>query len=283
MKLPEGIHAGIPMEDYLSDCTPGPGVQSTNLKHLASRCPKYAFARWSGNAARIQDRSTDATEFGTAAHKYIVEGPDEFAKRYVVKPLGHDGRTKEGKAWLAANAGKDYVSDADMEALRRMADMIKVHPTAGLALRSGTAEVTAIVQDKETGLWLKCRPDYLTPRLAIDLKTTENNGVEAFGAQAWKLKYHLSAAMTLDVLQQLGQPVAFAFLSVEKAQPYVPALRALSERFLLAGQLLYRRSLRRFADCLSSGKWSGYSDEVETIGVTAWQDKEIDMLIQEAA
>lgn len=278
--LDRGIHADVPMETYLSDCTPGPGVQATNLRHLFDRCPAYAFARWAGNPARVEEDGTEATAFGTAAHTFIVEGRDAFDARYAVKPAGLRLSTKAGIAWKEDHAGMEHIDTDDLDALERMAAMINAHPVARLALRNGIAEQTAVVQDKETGLWLKCRPDYLTPRLAINLKTTVNNGAEAFALQAWKLRYHVSAAMTLDILTALDHPALYAFLSVEKTPPYVPALRALSDRFLVAGRLIYRRALRRFADCLASNRWPGYSDEVETIGVNAWQDREIDLLIE---
>lgn len=281
MKLTAGIHADVPMTDYLGQPAPGPCVQATDLKRLHERCPAYAFARWTGNPACIDDEhDTDATAFGTAAHCYLVEGAEKFHSLYAVKPEGHDGRTKEGKAWLAAHAAATFISADDFDALQAMARMINAHPMARLALRDGIPEATAIVQDPETGLWLKCRPDYLTPRLAVNLKTTMNNGADAFGRQCWSLGYHVSAAMTLDILARLGRPVPYAFLSIEKVPPYVPAVRALSDRFIVAGRLIYRRALRRFADCLSNGKWPGYSDEVETLSPTAWQDREIDTLIE---
>lgn len=278
--LPAGVHAGVSFKDYLGQCAPGPVVQATDLKRLHDRCPAWAFARWSGNAAAVDDGDTDATLFGSAAHAFIIEGEDVFRARYSVKPDGLNLATKEGRAWKEENGGKPYVSADDFAAIRAMQRMIAVHPMARLALRDGMPEATGIVQDKETGLWLKCRPDYLTARLAVNLKTTADNGREAFGRQAWNLGYHIGAAFTMDILARLDRPVPYAFLSIEKSPPYIPAVRALSDRFIVAGRLIYRRALRRFADCLSSGKWPGYAEDVEQLSPNGWMDREIDSLIE---
>jgi hypothetical protein len=254
-------------------------VQTTDLKRLHDHCPAYAFARWSGNPAAIQSTSSAAMDFGTAAHTLLLEGEAVFMARYAIRPDGHDGRTREGKAWNAANFGKEHINAEDLTAIRAMARTINAHPTARLALRGGHPEVTAIHRDSETGLWLKVRPDYLTPALAVNLKTCRDNGKDAFTRQSWSLGYHIGAAMSMDVLRALGRDVPYAFLTVETEPPYIPAVRVLSDELIQAGRLIYRRALRRWADCLSSGRWPGYADDVETLHPTGWMSKEIEFLM----
>lgn len=279
-KLTAGVHQGVDFPTYLAQCAPGPVVQATDLRRLHERCPAWAFARWSGNPAKVEDGDSDATAFGKAAHAYLIEGATVFHARYAVKPAGLNLSTKVGIAWKAEHEGRERIDAEDYDAIQAMARMIAAHSMARLALRDGLPEATAVVQDKETGLWMKCRPDYLTTRLAVNLKTTADNGADAFARQAWSLGYHIGAAMTSDILAALGRPVPYAFLCVEKSAPYIPAVRALSDRFLLAGRLIYRRALRRWADCLSSNRWPGYSDGVEVMSLMPWADKEVDNLIE---
>lgn len=280
--LQPGIHERVPMLTYLDQCAPGPCVQGTDLKRMIERCPAWAFARWSGNPDAIEEPDTEATAFGRAAHTYLLEGAQKFHRIYAIKPAGLNLTTKEGRAWKEQHTDAERIDEEDFDAIVDMQQAIGRHEWASAALSNGKPEVTAIVQDKETGLFLKCRPDWLTDRLAVNLKTAKDNGADAFRRQSWKLKYHLSAALTEDILKALGEPRTVALLPVEKSAPYIPVLRAPSERHMLAGRLLYRRALRRWADCLSSGKWPGYADDrVEQMESAPWEDREIDALIEQ--
>jgi hypothetical protein len=154
-----------------------------------------------------------------------------------------------------------------------MAIGLTMNPGTAHAFEEGRAEVTAIVQDKETGVWLKARPDYLRPGLAINYKTTRSAEKGRWMRQAWDLGYCVSAALTSDVLQQLGERVHYCFVTQEKTVPYLATARVLSDDHLQAGRMIYRRALQRFADCAAKGQWPGYADGVETIPYPPWAER----------
>src|SRR3546814_18777995 len=54
----------------------------------------------------------------------------------------------------------------EAEIVRQVADAIGLHDVAKLAMKGGDPEVTLVWQDEETGVWLRCRPDFL-PRSVL--------------------------------------------------------------------------------------------------------------------
>ena len=118
--LGEGLHYDVPMDVYHGNCAAGPSVSGSVLFDLHSTCPAKAIARHYLSPWPREDSDTKATAFGSAAHAMILEGPEVFAERYIVKPDGFDGRTKEGKAWMADNANRQAVSAKDFAMIQAM-------------------------------------------------------------------------------------------------------------------------------------------------------------------
>jgi len=271
--LGEGIHANVPMETYHGNCCAGPSVSGSVLYTLHESCPAKALSRHYLSPWPQEDDSSDAKDFGTAAHCYLVEGKEAFAARFVVKPEDMSFATKEGKAWKAENEGREIVTFREFEKITGMAIGLASNPGAMGAFSEGAAEMTAIWQDPETGLWLKARPDYLRKGLALNYKTTKDAAAEPWKRQAWNLGYHVSAALCVDILKALGEPSHYAFVTQEKTAPYLCAVRVLADDFLEGGRMIYRRALRKFADCIAADKWPGFADGVETIPLPAWADR----------
>jgi PDDEXK-like domain of unknown function (DUF3799) len=272
--LSAGLHADVPMEFYHGHCCPGPSVSGSILYTLHSSCPAKALAsHYLSPWGNTREESSPAMEFGSAAHCYICEGKAVFAERYAIKPADYDGRTKAGKDWLAANAGKPVIAFRDFEKITGMAIGVASNPHAHAAFTEGAPEMTGIWQDAETGIWLKVRPDYLRKGLAINYKTARDAATEPWKRQAWNLGYHVSAALCVDVLKALGEPALYAFVTQEKDAPYLCGVRVLADDFLEGGRMIYRRALRTFADCVAADKWPGFSDGVETIVLPPWGDR----------
>lgn len=272
-RLGEGVHHGVPMDFYHGDCCPGASVSGSVLWALHEGCPAKALASHYLSPWPREDDSTPAKAFGIAAHTLILEGPAVFAERYVVKPDDFNGRSREGKEWMAENAAKEAITADQFKTLAAMRRAVEEHPTARNAFLSGAPEVSLITKDEETGIWLKARPDYLRDHLAVNYKTDRNAAPGMFQRTAWNLGYHISAALTVDVLTKLDRPAHYAFIVQEKEPPYLIAVRVLSDDFLEGGRMIYRRALRTFADCLASGKWEGYGDAPQTTALPAWADK----------
>jgi len=271
--LGEGLHPDVPMDTYHGNCCPGPSVSGSVLFTLHETCPARALAKHYLSPWPREEDDTEAKDFGTAAGVYLVEGPEAFAERFVVKPEDMSFSTKEGKAWRAANEGRELVSFAEFEKIKGMAIGLQQNEGTAAAFTEGRPEVTGIYKDPETGIYLKSRPDWLRPGLAINYKTAKSAAKNRFMRQAWDLGYFVSAAVCVDVMKGLGQPVHYCLLPQEKKVPYLSKAYVLTDDYLQGGRMIYRRALQKFADSLAAGKWEGYGDEVGTLPYPPWAER----------
>ncbi len=273
--LGEGLHANVAMETYLGNCCPGPSISGSILFEMrdGEGCPAKALARHYLSPWPREDDDTEAKAFGIAAHTYLIEGKEAFAERFAVKPEDMSFSTREGKAWRAENADRQIVTFKEFEKIAGMAIGLSMNAGTAHAFAEGRPEMTAIWKDPETGIFLKARPDYLRNGLAINYKTAASAAFEPFMRQAWNLGYFVSAAVCVDVMKGLGEPVHYCLLPQEKTIPYLSKAYVLTDDYLVGGQMIYRRALRKFADCLAAGKWDGYGDEVGTLPYPPWAER----------
>lgn len=288
--LEAGIHKYVPMTEYLGQPCKGPAVQGTDLKRLWDECPAYAWGLWSGNPNHFEDEETPATGFGTAFHMLLLE-PEEFKAAYALAPEGMNFTTKEGRAFKAEAeaAGREVIAHKAFLRMQRMKDEIAAHRIGRLILeRKAKAEATMIARDPETGLWLKCRPDLLmpdAPALTVNLKTANKPNPRAWQRQASDLGYHISAAFTRRVAKLLGlhDALPYAFLVVGSKAPHLPFVATLKDSAMAWGDLIVTRALRTFADCLESGKWPGYADDVIEIDLPPWEEARLQKMHEAGA
>lgn len=275
--LGEGLHYDVPMEIYRGNCCPGPSVSGSVLEEMrdGEGCPAKALARHYLSPWPRDDRDTPAKAFGRAAHAYLMEGEEVFFERYAVEPEGQDGRTKEGKAWLAANVDRARISFKDFETIKGMKIGLDMNAGTAAAFTEGRPEVTAIWKDTETGIWLKSRPDWLRKGLTINYKTAECAAYEPFMRQAWNLGYFVSAGICVDVMRALGEPGHHCFIAQEKTVPYLAKAWVLTDDYLQGARMVYRKALRQFADCISTGRWEGYGDDVGALPYPIWAERKL--------
>ena len=140
---------------------------------------------------------------------------------FVVRPDGLDGRTKEGKAWLAENEGKNILKPDEAAALARMRERVPSEIAAmfEFARNPDCFQLVGRVS-LAAGLSIQCRLDMLIAALAYDLKTT-SAPLEEFGRSAFKYGYHIQAGWYMLVCQLVGYPLSgFRFIVTETKSPY---------------------------------------------------------------
>lgn len=255
-----GLYEGVPFDLYHGDLCDSLSVSASTLVTLAGTCPARAWAHHYANPDHVPNEDTEATDFGSAAHAFIVEGEKAFYDRYAVKPPGLNLATSQGRLWKAAHGGQEAVSADNFEHIQGMREALMRHPHARMAFRLGRPEISVAARDAETGLWLKARPDYWRLGLAINYKTTRTGNREQWRRQARALRYHASAAFCVDLLAALDEPANYAFVVQEKTPPYLVAVRVLTDQSLDAGRAIYRNALQRFAECFRANDWPGYPD-----------------------
>lgn len=263
----------LSFEDYFSDCCDGHSVSSTGLKLIEAKSLAHYWWHSPLNPQRPVIDSA-AMSFGRACHSWVL-GEPVFARHFAISPF-EDFRTKEARAWRDGET-RTIIKAVQFDAIKAMTAGIQAHPLLRNAFANGKPERSIIFKDRETGIWIKTRPDWLpdTLRFVPDFKTTISAKPDAFAAQAFKLGYHQSAALCLDGLREvLGwKDATYYFVAQEKDPPYVALPFTIRDTDIEMGRMLNRSALRKLARALDSGKWPAYADGATEIEMPAWQEK----------
>lgn len=274
--LPLGIVRGMSAERYHAI----PAMSASGLKRMA-RSPAHFFGLQLDPSRPTGGETTPALAFGTLFHVALFE-PDQIAARYVVKPGGLDGRTKEGRAWLAEHADRAVISGADLESARVMARQARALPEVSELMADGYGESSAFWVDDDTGEMCKCRPDWTSPVgdgvILVDGKSCQDASAEGFGRAIWNYGYHLQASWYIDGFEAAtGLRVhGFVFAAVESAWPHAAAAYMLGDDVLDHARRENRRLLNLYAECKRTGVWPGYGQSIQLVNLPAWAQKQLE-------
>jgi hypothetical protein len=203
----------------------------------------------------------------------------ELAERKLFTPpdgvLGKNGSkaTNAYKEWVAAqDAGAIILSREDFEAAHYMRDAILAHPAASELLQGGNPEVSMFWTDGNE-IRRKCRPDYLNGHY-IDIKTARSAKPEVFGKQAFDLKYHWSAAWTIDIGSGLGAGIdKYYFVVVEKETPWAVSVFETPQNLIDLAREEIAPIYAMYRACTEYGTWPGYGDDVQQLEFPRWAFK----------
>jgi hypothetical protein len=261
----------MPLARYhRGDAAIGPSVSSTTLRRLWNESPAHAWAHDPNNPNRVKQDDSEAFILGRALH-HLICGQINFADEFVVQPdfwegaKWHGNRT-ECKKWTAARKreGKTILTGAQVEQIRGMAARLGEFPLMQAGILNGLIERSLFWQDKETGLWLKARPDAIPNHSGDygDLKSTESVLYKRLQAALANYGYHQQAALVIEGAKTLGLEVAsFTLIWVETKPPHCVRAQQLKDEDIARGIWQNRAGIRTFADCLASGNWPGPGDD----------------------
>lgn len=266
-----GIYHDVPIEVYHGEPCAEPSISSSGLRKLEQECPQ-TFRYWKDNPTE----PTDDMAFGSAAHEWLLER-STFFERWGVLPEDWNGRTKAGKADKSdiEEEGKRVLTFEKFENIKQMIEGIERHEFAGAAFRNGVVEPTLIWKHEATGIWLRCRPDFLPNRpnagawIVADYKTTKSARKKDFEWDLAKLGYHQQAALYVDGIEALTghRPHAFTFVAQEKKPPFVISVFDIDPEDIDRGRELNELQVRVFADCISSDTWPGYFTDIKRLSL----------------
>ena len=269
-----GIYPGIPELDYHS-CAFGPkdSLSSTGAKRILD-CP--AVYRW---AKDNPQPPKDAFDFGHVVHALVLGvGLD-------IHVHDHESlRTKAAKedVQAARDAGKVPISRADYERAKAAADAVRSHPLAARLLSNGAPEQSMYAQDKETGVWMRGRADWITGGIICDLKTAKKPNPDEWRRQAASFDYALQAAWYQTIYQAItGEAPTFFHIVVGVDAPHLVYVAELDFDFQYVGKAHMRRALDLYKQCLDSGEWPGYPQTLLRLGPPLWYVNDEDDLDSE--
>lgn len=285
MTLSPGLYPGMSREAYFA-------LDAVNQSSLLRFRHRPARARY--ELTRGEKDATPEMDLGTATHTAIFE-PERFAREYVEVP--HiDKRTKAGKvewlAWQAANAGKQWLEEGDLDKAHAMAAGVYEHETAAELLAApGPVEVVAVWTDEATGTLCKARLDALKSFAGetwiVDLKTTKDAEDREVARSIHQWGYAHQGAFYLDGLAAIDRargreprPRRFVLIFVESAPPHLTRVvepGIVHEHGvdpIAVGRAEYRRHLATLLECRRTGLWPGYPAGIEPMELPAWATKE---------
>lgn len=203
------------------------------------------------NAADFREE-TEAMRFGTAVHTAILE-PKEFEAQYTqfVK-LSGTGSVVINKLAMEEikRSGKTIISDQDQAIIDLMKTNFGQCGYAKECLDKSTIEGSVFWKDAESGVDLKCRPDFFTENVAFDLKTSGNVDPYDFGKSVYDYGYHVQAAMNLDGLTAVTgrEYSAFVILAFEKTKPYPLVAYVIDDEAIAIGRSQYKEAAKKIAE-----------------------------------
>lgn len=268
----------ISEEDYHADKT---AVNSSSLKH-AVKSPRAFYASYFIGSGK---EPTPAMKFGTLAHMAILEGT-KFKDRYVLVPDFGDMRSKtnrEKKAeWLVEQPkGAVLCTAEERDSLFAMIDSMLSHEQAHKLLTDGKPEIAGYWRDKETGLRLRMKADFVSFNLnaLIDVKTTQDTVWEEFRRSVERLRYDIQMMMYDDGVEQITgkRPDHRVWLAIESKMPFEVACFEVPPQYEATGKFEYRRALNTVAACARANNWPQRQAEIEYGEMSAWFYKQYEL------
>ena len=260
----------MPMADYHA-CTWA--LSSSGARKMLDTCP----AKFRAQQDAPQE-PTDAMNDGTLVHALLLEGA---ADRFVVLPEGHSGATKEGKARLAEieAAGKVAVKADKWEMAQAMVAAMHAHPFAGGLFTNGAPEKSLFWFDAEFGVWCRCRLDWLpaSGRIIPDYKTCKSALPADLERSMWDWGYYQQDAWYADGIKAvLGFDPAFVLACQEKDPPFLVTVAQPGTFAVEWGRIRNRKAKEIFATGMATGDWPGYAEDVVTINLPIWAEKQLE-------
>lgn len=280
MKISKPGVYSISMQDYHSQLCAGPSISSSRLRTIFTQSPAHYWCRSELNPERIDEDETEKAHFvlGRAAH-HLLLGEDAFSTLFICRPEQWDSwRTKDARQWRESQEadGRTVLIPSQLDAIRGMAKSLAKHPLVTAGILNGQIEQSLIWRDRETGVWLKCRPDAIPNESGdfADLKTSSNFG-EDLDRDVFRHRYDIQAALTKwaakEVLKLEMESFSFVFVGVKP--PYCVDVLTLDKEDIQHAEKDLRQAVRTFAWCLEHDNWfqpAGTQSDARYVHIPDW-------------
>lgn len=287
IKFP-GIYSGIDIDFYHSaNICAEPSISSTGLRKIFDKSPKHYWDQSPYNDKADDDDGTADMILGGATH-HLLLGQERFDLKYVVRPETLGGEKWHGsrpacKQWIANHKGVTIITPAMVAQIKGMEKALLAEPLIKQGLLDGEIEHSLIWKDKETGMWLRGRPDAM-PNASldfVDLKTTTSILDDDLQSTIYNQGYYMQAALIAEGCEKiLGMKMnSFTLVFVEKKRPFCVEVVTIKDNDIDRGHRANRMALRKFAECWKAKKWHGPNGEhndARYIEMTSWHQKQID-------
>lgn len=272
-----GLYPDLPEDIYHRDPVPYGSLSNSGAKTLLPpSCP--AIFKYEREHGRTPTRSM---EFGTSAHTILLGSGPKLVR--VEADSWRTNKAKEAAAEARAEGAVPLLT-ADYERCHEMARVLRADPLAGALFdpdQGGFAEQSLFWIDDRTGIWRRCRIDWLRDwnrpgRLyLVDYKTISGRADNDSVAKACaRYGYHMQDPWYRDAAIALGlsDNPAFLFAFQETTPPFLVNVVELDSYAKRAGRERITRAIDTYVRCTEAGHWPGYSEsgEIQYLSLPKW-------------
>ena len=270
--------------DYHADPALVPSLSNSIAKTIIQHSPYHAWLEHPKLNPKYQHRDSGTFDIGTAAHALLLEGNQ--AKIAIIE--ADDWRTKAAREVReeARSNGLTPILAKHNAAVNRMVDaaksFIETTELRGI-FQDGAPEQTLIWQEDD--VYMRSRLDWLTAdrRLILDYKSSASAEPRWFSRQIANMGYDMQAAFYLRGLAACGHPNAqFVFLAQEVEPPHACSLHAIAPSMYEIAQAKVQQAINIWRQCMKSGEWPAYNNQIHWAEATAWQMAQMEELMEAA-
>jgi len=266
----------ITAEQYHADPCETPSLSSSVAKLLVDKSPLHAWSahpRFGG----CRHESTKAMDRGTLGHRLLLGKGAEY-----VSLDFDDYKTKAAQSARdhARECGKLPVLARALESAMEMAERHRTGLAAYGVVLGPDSEVAlewrekVFLSDRE----IVCRSMFdnvdFDAAVVRDLKIVTSAHPDVVSKNIVSYGYDIQYASYTSALQTFRPEhagrVDFLFLFCESEEPYAVQPYRLDGSFREHGQRRWDRAVRIWDECLRSGKWPGYSEEIASVAPPQW-------------
>ncbi|SKA55614.1 PD-(D/E)XK nuclease-like domain-containing protein [Photobacterium toruni] len=158
-----------------------------------------------------------------------------------------------------SHTGKKEIDPIVWDDAHRVLESQQENEIANALVKNGLPEISFITKCPITGMWLKCRFDWLRfDNIAVDVKTTRSTNPIEFAKQSGNLGYHIQEAFYTYVASILGVKITnFIFLTVEYVECDWCEVYELDDGEDAMQKMI--DGLNLLKHCKETNSWRGYS------------------------
>lgn len=209
------------------------------------------------------------------ALRMAVFNPSGFYSKYVRTPAINKS-TNIGKSEFSALQktadfnGQILLTLTDFDNIVKMQDAIMKHPTAKLLCGAGQVGQAVRFHEGNTGAPVKFIPHWIhSGGIIVNLMSTKDASLHNFQKEAYNFRHDKKAVIQMEGLQLDGM----AFISIEPDPPFKIGLRFLDDRALNFGRETVVRNCATYLQCLESGIWKGFDEQIVRTSLPDWAFK----------
>ncbi len=266
----------ITLEEYHGNPCIEPCLSTSVIKDLLYKSPAHAFFNHPVlNKGFLPEPKPERFDLGSATHSLFLEGID-----IAVLIPGDDWRKKEAKE-ARDKAREEGKIPFLVDQYEKVIKMVKVANKAisdcdelklGSLKLQGDSELSCFWQEED--IWLKVRPDWINENKSIilDYKTTNHSAnPEELARIIVSMGYDIQDALYTRGIKAIeGIEPKFLFLFQEIYEPYLCSIVGLPPGFMEMANQKVDYGIFLWRECLSTGKWPGYPDQIAWIEPPAW-------------